>query len=215
MRTVKFNDYDSYRDFGLLLRPKERPFPEPKLNYVSIEGKSGDIDLSDALTGDVAYENVEFPLEFYVIDSMKTWEKKLRTISSILHGKKLKVIFSEDPNWYYTGRVTIGELSTDRNLGILSLECNFEPYKLAVNETIITKKVKENDVIVLDNQRKWVMPVVIVTNDIIFKYEDVIFSVNSQKEFQSTGFILKEGKNVITIISGLGDITFKYREGAL
>ena len=215
MRTVRFDDYDSYRDFGLLLRPKERPFPEPKTNYVSIEGKSGDIDLTDALTGDVAYENIEYSLEFNVIDAMSEWDEKLRYISTRLHGKKMKVIFSEDPDWYYVGRITLNELSTDKSLGILALECNFDPYKMALNETVVEKTVTANDIIILSNERKWVMPIVESTGDIVFKFEDKQFSISSTTTLQSPDLTLKEGNNEITIVSGTGTLKFTYREGCL
>lgn len=215
MRTVNFDDYNSYRDFGLILRPKKRPFPTPKTTYVSIEGRSGDIDLTDALTGDVSYENLTFPLEFNVIDPMNTWEEKLRYISMRLHGKKMKVIFSEDPFYYYIGRITINELSSDRSLGILSLNCNFEPYKMAVHETVISKTVNKDDVIILNNQRKWVMPIIESTGDVIFEFNNARFSISPNVPTQSPDFILKEGDNIVTIVSGSGKLTFTYREGVL
>lgn len=159
MVTVKFNDKDSYKDWGLILKPKSRPLPVPKTTYVSIEGKDGDLDLTTSLTGDVKYQNVSYSLEFTLMDKRENWENKLYEISTYLHGKKMNVIFSDDPEWYCVGRVSLNELTSNKNLGVISLDCNFEPYRLKVSETVITEKIEVGKVITLSNSRKWVMPI--------------------------------------------------------
>lgn len=158
MITVKFGDKDSYKDWGLILKPKSRPLPAPKTNYVSIEGKDGDLDLTTSLTGDVKYQNVSYSLEFTLLDKRADWESKLYEISTYLHGKKLNVIFSDDAEWYCTGRVSLNELTSNKSLGVISLDCNFEPYRLKVSETVINEPIEAGKVITLSNSRKWVMP---------------------------------------------------------
>lgn len=213
MISVKFGEKDSYTDWGLLLKPKERPFPSPKTNYVSIEGRDGDLDLTTSLTGDVKYENVEFSLEFYLMDKKKDWETKLQEISTYLHGKKMNVIFSDDPDWYYVGRMTINELSNDMNVGSIAIDCNFEPYKLKVEETVITEAVTANKVITLSNTRKWVMPTFKTTTAVQFTYEGATYNVNGT--LKTPNIILKEGETTITLVSGSGNIVISYREGKL
>lgn len=160
MNTIKFGDKDSYKDWGLILKPKKRPLPTPKTKYVSIEGKDGDLDLTTSLTGDVKYQNISHTLEFTLMDKREDWEDKLYEISTYLHGKKMNVIFSDDPNWYYVGRMSLNELASDRSIGSIVIDCNFKPYKLKVEETIINEPIESGKVITLSNSRKWVIPTI-------------------------------------------------------
>lgn len=211
MNTIKFGNKDSYNDFGLILRPKERPFPIPKTNYVSIEGGDGDLDLTTSLTGDVKYENISYTLEFTLKDKRANWETTLLNLSTYLHGKKMNLTFSEDPNWYYVGRYTLNPLTSDRNIGLLSIDCILEPYRLKKDETI--KTITGVGTLRLSNTRRWVMPTITSTSSMQFTFEGKTFVVNGT--LQSPDIIFKEGENIIEVISGDGTLTITYREGKL
>ena len=176
MNTVRFGEKDSYADFGLILRPIERPKPSPKYNYVSIPAKNGDLDLTEAF-GDVFYDNLSYPLEFNVIDNMNTWHDKLRTITNYLHGKKMKVTFTDDPNYYYLGRVTVNELSSDRNIGILSLDCNFEPYKYKHTVTSKSYQVSQGSRCDFVNGRMKVIPAITLSSAMTIKFNGNSYSI--------------------------------------
>ena len=211
MNTIKFGEKDSYTDFNLILRPKERPFPTPKTNYVSIEGADGDLDLTTALTGDVKYENISYTLEFYLKDEMTNWEETLLKISTYLHGKKMNLTFSDDPDYYYVGRYTLNPLTSDKNIGLLNIDCVLEPYRLKKIET--TKSITGVGTLTLSNMRKWVMPKITSTSNMQFTFEGKTFVVNGT--LQSPDIILKEGTNTIEVTSGTGTLTVTYREGKL
>lgn len=213
MKSVKFGEKDSFKDWGLILKPKNRPFPSPKTSYISIEGRDGDLDLSTSLTGDVKYQNIIHTLEFTLMDKREDWETKLQEISTYLHGKKMNVVFSDDPDWYYVGRMTIRDLANSKNIGVIPIECNFEPYKLKVEETIVSETIVANKVITLLNSRKWVMPKVEASSNVVFQFEDKQFSTSGT--LKTPDFMLKEGENKVTLISGSGTIKFTYREGKL
>lgn len=211
MNTIKFGDKDSYNDFGLILRPKERPFPSPKTNYVSIDGADGDLDLTTSLTGDVKYENIPYSLEFTLKDKRVDWETTLFNLSTYLHGKKMNLTFSEDPDYYYVGRYTLNPLTSDKNVGLLSIDCILEPYRLKKTETI--KTITGTGTLTLSNSRKWVMPIITSTSSMEFTFEGKSFVVNGT--LQSPDIILKEGNSTIEVTSGTGTLTVKYREGKL
>lgn len=211
MNTIKFNDKDSYTDFNLILRPKTIPFPTPKTNYVSIEGRDGDLDLSTSLTGDVRYENIDYSLEFYLDKERTDWITALNNISTYLHGKKVKLKLSEDPNWEWEARITLNDFESDKNIGLIVLDCNLEPYRLKITDTVVTEAVAANKVITLSNSRKWVMPTITTTAEVKFTYGTKQITVNGT--LQTPDFILKEGNTSITLNSGSGNIVFTYREG--
>lgn len=211
MNTIKFGNKDSYTDFNLILRPKERPFPTPKTNYVSIEGRDGDLDLTTSLTGDVKYENISYSLEFTLKDKRVDWEDTLLELSTYLHGKKMELTFSEDPNWYYVGRYTLNNVESDRNIGLISIDCNLEPYRLKKEETV--KTITGTGILTLSNTRKWVMPTITSSETMQFKYEGKTFTANGT--LQTPDIILKEGDNTLEVTSGAGTLSVRYREGKL
>ncbi len=211
MNSVNFGDKNSYTDFGLILRPKERPFPTPKTNYVKIDGADGELDLTTSLTGDVKYENISYSLEFYLKDERTNWEKTLLELSTYLHGKKMDLTFSDDPDYYYIGRYTLNPLTSDKNIGLLSIDCILEPYRIKKTETI--KSITGVGTLTLTNMRKWVMPIITSTGSMQFTFEGKSFVVNGT--LQSPDIILKEGTNIIEVTSGTGTLTVTYREGKL
>lgn len=211
MNTIKFGNKDSYTDFNLILRPKARPFPTPKTNYVSIEGRDGDLDLTTSLTGDVKYENISYSLEFTLKDERSAWEETLLKLSTYLHGKKMNLIFSEDPNWYYVGRYSLNDVESDKNVGLLSIDCVLEPYRYKKDET--KKTITGVGTLTLSNTRKWVMPIITSTENMQFVFEGKTFNVNGT--LQSPDIILKEGDNTIEVTSGSGTLTVTYREAKL
>lgn len=213
MNTVKFNDIDSYSDWGIILIPKERPKPSPKYNYVSIPARNGDLDLTEAF-GDVFYENLSYPLEFNVIDSMNTWDSKLRTITNYLHGQQMKVTFSEDPDYYYLGRVTVNELSSDKSVGILSLECNFEPYKYKHNLTTISYEASMGNTYNFTNGRMKVIPTITLSEAMTITFNSGSYSLNAGSH-KVLNIQFKEGINTIGVTTGAGTLSCEYREGDL
>ena len=213
MNTVSFGNINSYTDWGLSLRPKDRPKPEPKYNYVSIPCRNGDLDLTEAM-GDVFYDNLTYSLEFNVPDAMNTWDEKLRTITNYLHGRKMRVVFSEDPNYYYVGRITIDELTSDKNLGILSLECNFEPYKYKKDVTVVTHTVTEGSSYTFNNGRMKVVPTLTLSADMTLKYKDTSYSLQAGTQ-KVLGIQFEEGENTITVTTGSGTLKAEYQEADL
>ncbi len=213
MNSVIFGDKDSYKDFGIILQPKNRPKPSPKYDYVSIPGSNNDLDLTEAF-GDVFYEALTYPLVFNVIDAINTWDEKLRTITNYLHGKKMKVTFSDDPNYYYYGRVTVNELSSNRNLGILSLSCRFEPYKYKQNETTKEYTVSAGNSYTFTNGRMKVVPTLTLSSAMTLTFNGSSISLGAGT-FKILDIEFTEGDNVITVTSGSGTLKAVYQEGDL
>ena len=54
MYGMKIGEFHSYKDFGLV--PTSKPvvnLPSPKLEYLDIPGRHGEIDITESLTGEV------------------------------------------------------------------------------------------------------------------------------------------------------------------
>lgn len=130
MHGVIFDDKHTYRDWGLLLksRPAISP-PKPKLKLIPVPGSDKVIDLTESLTGKVHYEMRTISFEFITMAARGKWPSLYSEILNHIHGKRLRIILDDDPNFYYTGRVSVGELKTDKKTAILTMTAEVEPYK--------------------------------------------------------------------------------------
>ena len=61
---VTFGIKHSYEDFGLILSSKEIGLPTPKTESVSVIGRNGDLDLTDAFGNNVKFEKRKLKLNF-------------------------------------------------------------------------------------------------------------------------------------------------------
>lgn len=130
MNGVIFGTFHSYRAWGLML--KSRPVispPEPKLKLVEVPGSNTVIDLTEALTGEVAYSQREVKCEFLTMESRERWAKIRTDIMNAIHGKRLKIVLDNDPDYYYIGRITVGEMQNDKGAMTLPITAMVEPYK--------------------------------------------------------------------------------------
>ena len=130
MHGVIFGDKHSYRDWGLLTksRPNISP-PKPKLNLIEVPGSDTVIDLTERLTGKVHYQMRTIKFEFIVMAERSRWPALYSEIMNYLHGRSIRIIMDDDPNYYYTGRVTVGDLDPEKKTAVLEMEAQVEPYK--------------------------------------------------------------------------------------
>ena len=130
MHGIIFGEKHTYRDWGLLLksRPEISP-PSPKTKLVKVPGSSKVIDLTEALTGEVKYDTRQIKAEFFIMDDRDRWTHLYSEILEYMHGKNVRIIMDDDPNYFYTGRVTVEELKPDKKTAVLTITAEVEPYK--------------------------------------------------------------------------------------
>lgn len=106
--------------------------PEPKTYTVDIPGGNGIIDLSEALTGDIVYENRSQKFTFDLIYP-ENFEKIKTRVMNFLHGKAFDYKMTMDPDYTYHGRFKVTEHNhtayTDGILGVIVVEIDANPYK--------------------------------------------------------------------------------------
>lgn len=134
---VTFGNKNSLRDWGIYLknRPSISP-PEPKTSYIEIAGRDGDIDASESLTGYMNYKDRDIEMEFTIIDPREFWSEKYSEIMDYMHGRKMRIIMDEAPDYYYEGRITVGTWDSERNKSTLPISAKVYPYKKAVQSTL-------------------------------------------------------------------------------
>lgn len=130
MRGVTFGNRHSYRAFGLFLKrfPYISP-PEPKTKLIEVPGSDTVIDLTESLTGKVHYAMREGKFEFFVVGGRSKWPAVYAAVLNELHGKRLKIVLDDDPNYYWVGRVSVNEWESDKQTATIVLSAQLEPYK--------------------------------------------------------------------------------------
>lgn len=132
--TVTVDGIDLGAMFGAFLAEgTSMPAPEPKTYTVDVPGGNGCIDLTEALTGDVAYKNRDAELVL-AVPHPENWERSKSQIYSFLHGRQLPFTLGVDPGYTYTGRFSVEEdeyhgLPPD-GVGIIKVKVSTNPYKL-------------------------------------------------------------------------------------
>lgn len=134
---VKFGSKNSLTDWGIYLkgRPKISP-PTPKTRYVKIAGMDGDLDVSEQLTGYMQYEMRELEMEFTILKPREFWTETYSDIMDYMHGKSMQIIMDEAPDYYYEGRVTVGDWDSENKKSTLTISALVKPYKIAVQSTL-------------------------------------------------------------------------------
>lgn len=128
--SITFGDKNTWDDWHLI--PKTRPLfnpPSVKTYYVEIPGGDGSLDLSTALTGRPTYKNRTGSWEFYVENGFKDWAVLYSEIMTYLHGRKMKAVLEDDPEYYYEGRFSVNTWKSDPNWSMITIDYEVGPYK--------------------------------------------------------------------------------------
>lgn len=109
--------------------------PEAKTYTVDIPGGNGVIDLTEALSGDVAYDTYEMKLVLSTTEptDVRALRQRLR---NRYHGRRLDYQLAIDPGYTYTGRFEVAaepvgvELPDGTRHATVTLTVTCDPYKL-------------------------------------------------------------------------------------
>lgn len=212
-----FNNYNTYYDWKLLLTAKTISDAEPNEYLVTIDGMSGSLDMSEALSGEVTYQDRTITATFWTNNgTRKERERLLREITTALHGKKVKVIEPDDPYSYFMGRVKIKSKNNIFPYMEFAIEISCEPWRYALQETERRVDVSSDaplSVILHNNGVKTLCPVITVDGIVTVEYEGVK-TVLANNSYKISDIKLRQGANVIGV-SGDGSVTFTYREADL
>lgn len=130
MHGVIFGDKHTYRDWGLHLKTRPKiSSPTPKTKLIQVPGSDKIIDLTQHLTGQVHYEPRTIEFAFITMAERSRWPALHSDILGHIHGQSIRIIFDDDPNFYYTGRVTVGDFEADKKTATLTMTATVEPYK--------------------------------------------------------------------------------------
>lgn len=214
MRSVKIGDKDTATDWDLILNNIDIEFPQPKTEYINIPLGDGSIDMTEALTGVVNYQNRKGKLSFTLIIGHSEREARLAEIASYLHGRKHKVVLPDDPDHYLMARLSIGGLKREGQVNTFVLNVVADPYRYLNAETKVSGQLSGSPaklVMTIDHTGRPVLPT--LTNDKeVTLTVGTISQVISAGTSKQTALLIKQGKNVFTFTGVAGtkiDITYQ------
>ena len=126
--------YHSYDDWGLYVTNTDC-IKEPKqnTNYVVIPGRDGVLDLSDVTSGRPTYSGREIKIVLSGHRNKVNWDSVLSAFRNSINGKTCKIIFDNDKEYYWRGRVVIKDFESAMSLGSFTVDIpNADPYKYDV-----------------------------------------------------------------------------------
>lgn len=128
--------YHSLTDWGLAISNNNYiGEPEMVTNYVEVAGRNGLLDLSEAVTGFPTYTSRKIHIEVGGKEDRMDWDGIISNLRNQVHGRKCKIIFDNDPNFYWLGRVTLDDFDRVRELGTFSINMKADPVKYAVTSS--------------------------------------------------------------------------------
>jgi len=137
---VRFDGLHSYYDFGLWMA--SRPVygnPNPKINKVEVPGADGDLDMTEANSGEVKYTNRAMVLTFAAMVDIDEQADFMARIMSQLHGKRIeRIVFDENPEWYFSGRASVSFSDVESWRLQCVIEVDAAPYAMRIDETVIS-----------------------------------------------------------------------------
>ena len=213
MKGVKFGNYHSWNDFSLILSQKIIGTPSPKTETIDIPGGDGVLDLTDFF-GEVKYNNRNLSFEFSTIVPQSEFMNLFTRVQNALHGQKMQIILDDDAEWYYTGRITVSEWKAEKSVGKLTIDCDCEPFKSRLGDTVIYQAVEGTEAtVILPNGIKPAVPIIDITGNINLTFGTNFWAL-TEGRYELPAVRLVNGDNII-LLSGTGTATFTYRERGL
>jgi len=187
--------------------------PKPVIRLIEVPGRPGKLDATLALNGKVNYSTRSVSATFHIRDiTFDAWLTLLSSLFKLYDGTESKLVFSNDPNWYYKGRFKVSPAKSNPVTGTITIECSDAfPYKL--------ESVTVEDTI---SSSKYVYCTGKDFNGAVTIYASVAMSVT----FSGTTYQLKAGNNLIPEIHfssgsnsmrfvGTGTVRITYERGVL
>lgn len=212
MNGVRFGTYHSYEDMSLVLNSKvigEAPIKE---KTVDIEGGHGVLDYTEFF-GEAKYGRRTLVFNFQSIVPQKRFPELYSEVQNALHGKKMNIILDEDTDFYYRGRLSVGDWTKDLNVGAVIITADCDPWKYKKDITRVLRTVSGAAQIILPNLRMRTVPTITTSAEMSFVYKGSSVTAGPGT-FTIPVLELTAGNNPVSV-SGNGTVSFEYQEGGL
>ena len=156
-RSVTFGTYNSITNFDLIMGDITIGSPEPQILSVDIPFRDGTLDETDYF-GIVHYKNRKLTIPFY-IPYGNNYQAVYTNVMNLIHGKRFQIWLSNDTDWFYEGRVTVGDCALSDVSGYwgFTVTCDCDPYRYSLFEKTVSVSSSGTSVSITIG-RKYVCP---------------------------------------------------------
>lgn len=212
--------------------------PQQHTDFISVKGRNGLLDISEALTGHPTYSSRKIQVELGGIRTPKNWDGVISDLRNKIEGKQIKLIFDNDPGYFWFGRCHIEGFDRMRSLGTFTLTIPYaDPYKYSCMEfnedwlwdpfnfdtDYVTEEVEHtisaHTEITIPSGEMPVSPTIIVTNINTYltvqKYGDARVIDLALGENKVYAITINDDKESILMFEGNGTFSINFRGGSL
>lgn len=202
-------------DLGLIRESVSIGSPKVRKYTVEVPGADGVLDCSE-VHGRVTYE--PRPVEISVGKAIKDRFAQDSLVKNALHGKQMQITLSDDPDYYYFGRIAVDEWRRRNGIGstVISAEC--DPYKYRQESTAISATVPESGTVVLTlfNNAMPAVPTITADDVVTLGWQGSTYTVSAGTMYRNLDIELAAGENVLQVTAAPGTtVTVEYQEGSL
>lgn len=223
---IMIGDYNM-SDFGLKLLGMELGTPAVRKSTVTIPGRNGALDLTEAIAGFPLYDNATHKLTFDFRDgTYDGWVSVSSDLRGKIHGRRLPVVLGND-SYYYDARVSVDSSKLNQQYSQVVITLDAAPYKLAQKTSLDDWEWDsfnfETDII-RDYKNIQVPGELVVIGDVmptgcVFEASAAVTVTYDGKRYQlpkgrSTvpDILIMEGEHTMSF-SGSGTVSVEYRGG--
>ena len=203
-------DEHTLNDWGAVITNSDViGMPEPNMVLLDVPGRSGRLDLSEVLTGDVTYGNREIKLELAAQTDREKWAETCFHIFNKFHGRAVHVTFDEDLGHYYVGRCSVTDPKRIATAGTFTITVDAEPYRYESEVYEVTLQGSGT----VENLRMPAVPSVNASDACQLFTGGKIYEL-VRGEQTVPGLVLAPFENEVSV-TGASSITFTFRRGCL
>lgn len=227
---ISKKEYNSYDDFGFLIKDFIVSEATVKEEKIDIPGSSETLDFSSALSGDINYKARNINI---ILNKRRgnIFLEDYSRIQNAIHGKIMKIIHSKDRGFYWIGRINIGNFKPFDIVSEIQINCDVEPYKYEINssgedwlwdtfdfETAIINETKDLVVngeleLIIIGRRKKIVPKITCDNALKMNFNSATYNLSIGTQYVPD-FEICEGENKVKFL-GEGTVSIDYRGGSL
>lgn len=134
------NGWNTYANAGLYFLEQGLSItsPEPDIRLVDVPGRDAPLDLTEALlAGYVHYKTRTITLQLVAVQRMGKaepgFEPLFSAVRTRLHGRRMRCVLSNDPDYYYEGRWKVECRQLSRSKATITITGTCDPYKVNTN----------------------------------------------------------------------------------
>ncbi len=210
---VKIGEIWMESDLGLVFNERTISPPEPKLVQIELLGSSDVIDVTEIISGDVEYKQRTITIRLKSGTGRDNYHSEQSTLENYIHGKKLKIIFNKDPEFYWIGRISVSNTDPEIFGSTITITATVDPYKYKIVPDQYDFTVEGTYELTLVGSRKRTCPIIMTDTAMTVTYlentYDLIVGENTILDI-----FLGEGDHVLTF-TGAGIVSVIYDGGSL